>query len=540
MDTVAPIPAAPTRPDLPAPSAAQPADKSSDNARAFERLMQKLGGAKSDRADAANRADAAKSDDKSAPAASARDTTSRPAPRTAQNKTAQASKNDTQPASNTDNDANDAAATDKNGATANNDTSTNDKSPKSDTAAAASTNTAADATTTDTAPAAQLGVLALQAELPVAVAAPVAAPAEPVTAPVVETPTVAPVAAPAAPAPVQQTQVAADAAAQTPVADNAPAASDATQAAPAVEQVAADATAATTAPAATTTPAATVSAATPAVTTVIAAADAKAQDAVTEPEPAPAETQAAPTEATAKPATAKPTAAATKATTTVATEKPTHVAEAEPEAEPAKPLTEHVATHETHEHVVKTEVALTQTAQAEAAPQVDAGRNAPMQIRNLDTTNTTAATDTVLVVAPKNPALAASAIAQVGFHLSRADADGSQAMTINLRPEELGSIEVKLDIKDGVVHAHVVADRSDTLDLLRADPRGLQRALENAGMNTDGGSLSFDLRQNGQGSHNGTQTAGNNAGADGTSDDLDLAVIERPRVVADGRVDVTV
>src|SRR3546814_9399756 len=76
-----------------------------------------------------------------------------------------------------------------------------------------------------------------------------------------------------------------------------------------------------------------------------------------------------------------------------------------------------------------------------------------------------------------------------------------------LHPAELGRIEVKLEnASDGTLRAVISAERTETLDLLQRDARGLERALQEAGVKTDSGSLSFNLRGQGQ---NHEQQAGN-------------------------------
>ncbi len=53
---------------------------------------------------------------------------------------------------------------------------------------------------------------------------------------------------------------------------------------------------------------------------------------------------------------------------------------------------------------------------------------------------------------------------------------------------------MKLDVDQaGKVTSHLVVERADTLDLLRRDAPQLERALQHAGLNTDGG-LQFSLR----------------------------------------------
>lgn len=89
---------------------------------------------------------------------------------------------------------------------------------------------------------------------------------------------------------------------------------------------------------------------------------------------------------------------------------------------------------------------------------------------------------------------------QVAVQIQRAAADGQQRMTIRLHPAELGRIEVKLDLAaDGSVRALLAVDRPETLDLMQRDVRGLEKALNDAGLKTDNGSLSFDLRGEGGG-----------------------------------------
>jgi flagellar hook-length control protein FliK len=90
---------------------------------------------------------------------------------------------------------------------------------------------------------------------------------------------------------------------------------------------------------------------------------------------------------------------------------------------------------------------------------------------------------------------------------------GKNNFAIRLDPPELGRIEVKLSVdRQGQVTSHLIADRSDTLDLLRRDASGLTRALQDAGLKTAGDGLQFSLRdqsfsgqQNGGGRRNAAQ-----------------------------------
>ena len=83
---------------------------------------------------------------------------------------------------------------------------------------------------------------------------------------------------------------------------------------------------------------------------------------------------------------------------------------------------------------------------------------------------------------------------QIAVKIQRAAQDGQQRVNIRLNPAELGRIDVKLEMSDdGRVRAVLSVERPETLDMLQRDARGLERALHDAGLKTDGGSLSFDL-----------------------------------------------
>lgn len=85
---------------------------------------------------------------------------------------------------------------------------------------------------------------------------------------------------------------------------------------------------------------------------------------------------------------------------------------------------------------------------------------------------------------------------QVGVAVARAAKDGRTEIHVRLDPAELGRVEVRLHFQaDGEVRAQVTTDNPQTFDLLRRDSQVLERALQDAGLRTDSGSLSFNLRQ---------------------------------------------
>jgi flagellar hook-length control protein FliK len=75
---------------------------------------------------------------------------------------------------------------------------------------------------------------------------------------------------------------------------------------------------------------------------------------------------------------------------------------------------------------------------------------------------------------------------------------GQNRFEIRLDPPELGRIDVRLDIDgSGQVTSRLVVERADTLEHLRRDAAGLERALQDAGLKTGENSLQFSLRDQG-------------------------------------------
>lgn len=130
---------------------------------------------------------------------------------------------------------------------------------------------------------------------------------------------------------------------------------------------------------------------------------------------------------------------------------------------------------------------------------------------------------------------------QVSVNIQKAIKDGADRITIQLRPAELGRIEVRIEVAgDGRPSIHVTADRADTLELLQRDARDLARSLNDAGMRADAGSLQFSLREqtaeNRERRPNG-EAAGGSALAGGETVEAEPAPIWTP-TVRPGRVDI--
>lgn len=103
---------------------------------------------------------------------------------------------------------------------------------------------------------------------------------------------------------------------------------------------------------------------------------------------------------------------------------------------------------------------------------------------------------------------------QVSVQIMKQTKAGTDTIKVQLKPVELGAIEIKLDVgKDGRVSAVVTADNQNTLDMLQKDSSSLHKALEDAGLKPDADSMTFNLRQNQQqqqqAQQNGNGTTGN-------------------------------
>jgi hypothetical protein len=119
---------------------------------------------------------------------------------------------------------------------------------------------------------------------------------------------------------------------------------------------------------------------------------------------------------------------------------------------------------------------------------------------------------------------------QVSVQLGKAVPGKNDHMVINLKPVELGSVEVRLDFgADGRVQASIMAERPETLEMLQKDYRALERALNDAGLQTDAGSLSFNLKGQNQGG-NQRQFAGYNQPGGGRGKGFAGMDIEGPAI----------
>ena len=89
---------------------------------------------------------------------------------------------------------------------------------------------------------------------------------------------------------------------------------------------------------------------------------------------------------------------------------------------------------------------------------------------------------------------------QIAVAFARNAQTGTRDFHIRLEPPELGRVDVRMQLSiDGRVTAHLIIERPETLDFLMRDQRGLERALEHAGVRAESGGLNFSLKREGSG-----------------------------------------
>jgi len=141
---------------------------------------------------------------------------------------------------------------------------------------------------------------------------------------------------------------------------------------------------------------------------------------------------------------------------------------------------------------------------------------------------------------------------QVILQMNRNVKNGQSQMSLQLQPTDLGKIAVKLEFgESGRVQGTVVADNPKTLEMLQKDSRSLERALQDAGLRAEPGSLQFSLggqkNQNNAGQTAGSNNPANGSGggaisADGSDDEglIDIGAISESYYITPNGVNIQV
>jgi len=95
-----------------------------------------------------------------------------------------------------------------------------------------------------------------------------------------------------------------------------------------------------------------------------------------------------------------------------------------------------------------------------------------------------------------NQAQSGQVSTQVAAEIARNLKNGQTRFQMRFDPPELGRVDVNMRVgADGGVHAHLIVERPETLDMFLRDQRGLERALEAAGLKAESENLQFSLKQ---------------------------------------------
>lgn len=148
---------------------------------------------------------------------------------------------------------------------------------------------------------------------------------------------------------------------------------------------------------------------------------------------------------------------------------------------------------------------------------LDGTANAPLQ-----STDSAAPQPSVTVRAivaasaqPGTPVQPQTPAREIAINMAKNLGNGTNRFEIRLDPAELGRIDVRMELgNDGRVQAHLTVEKPETLEMLQRDARSLEKALSDAGLDMENGSLGYSLRDDSDGS----DFAANRDAADGTSD----------------------
>lgn len=94
--------------------------------------------------------------------------------------------------------------------------------------------------------------------------------------------------------------------------------------------------------------------------------------------------------------------------------------------------------------------------------------------------------------------LSKEAVEQVKVNITKSAIKGIDSINVRLKPEELGHIEIKMQIKGGKLQAQIISSRPETMEALQREAHVLEKAFNEAGFQTDENSLNFSCRNDGQ------------------------------------------
>ena len=85
---------------------------------------------------------------------------------------------------------------------------------------------------------------------------------------------------------------------------------------------------------------------------------------------------------------------------------------------------------------------------------------------------------------------------QIKINITKSAVKGIDKIDIQLKPEDLGRIEVKMQIgKDGKLQAHIISSKPEVMEILQRDVSSLEKAFKDAGFETNNQSFTFSFKE---------------------------------------------
>ncbi len=139
------------------------------------------------------------------------------------------------------------------------------------------------------------------------------------------------------------------------------------------------------------------------------------------------------------------------------------------------------------------EALITKAAQAVSQSGVDAEVSTATALPTGGQAMTTGAQSAVTAV-PQATTGQAVPVSALAVEITRQAMNGNTKFDIRLDPPELGRLNVRLEMDaSGQTRTHMIVERAETLEMLLTDARSLERALQQAGLKAEPGSVSFEL-----------------------------------------------
>ena len=95
----------------------------------------------------------------------------------------------------------------------------------------------------------------------------------------------------------------------------------------------------------------------------------------------------------------------------------------------------------------------------------------------------------------KKPVHIATNLTRIHVDIAKSISEGHDRISVQLRPNNMGRVDVQIDMSENIARVKIVADNHNTLEVLRNDSNSLQQSLEAVGINVESGGMSFEHQE---------------------------------------------